>query len=88
MAFHKRFLESIAMCEPYEDTDEQRQVVWDCEMLVKELRPLYRQLSLKARRLRRCAKGRKYLFSTLDRKKTVLQKLNRAEDILAWSMGH
>lgn len=87
MAFHKRFLESVATCEPYEDTDEQRQVVWDCEMLVKDLRPLYRQLSLKARRLRRCSKGRKYLFSTMDRKKVVRRKLDQAEDILAWSRG-
>ena len=87
MAFHKRFLEDIAMCAPYEDTDEQRQVVWDCEMLLKDLRPLYRQLSLRVRRCRRDPKGRKYLVNALERKKTVRHKMDQAEDILAWSLG-
>lgn len=87
MAFHKRFLESVATCEPYEGTDEQRQVVWDCEMLARDLRPLYRQLSLRGRRLTRCSKGRDYLFKTLKRKRAVRRKLDQAEDILAWSRG-
>jgi hypothetical protein len=85
MAFHQRILEDIAMYVPYEDTDEQRQAVWDAEMLAKDLRPLYRQLSLRVRRYRK--ERSKYLLKTLERKKTVRQKLDRAEDILAWSLG-
>jgi hypothetical protein len=85
MAFHQRILEDIAMYVPYEDTDEQRQAVWDAEMLAKDLRPLYRQLSLRVRRYRK--ERSKYLLKTLERKKTVRQKLDREEDILAWSLG-
>ena len=85
MAFHQRILEDIAMYVPYEDTDEQRQAVWDAEMLAKDLRPLYRQLSLRVRRYRK--ERSMYLLKTLERKKTVRQKLDRAEDILAWSLG-
>ena len=86
MAFHQRILEDIAMYVPYEDTDEQRQAVWDAEMLLRDLRPLYRQLSLRVRRYRR--ERSEYLVKALERKKIVRQKLDRAEDIIAWSMGH
>jgi hypothetical protein len=86
MAFHQRILEDIAMYVPYEDTDEQRQAVWDAEMLLKDLRPLYRQLSLKVRRYRKDRS--KYLLTTLERRKIVHRRLNQAEDILAWSLGH
>lgn len=85
MAFHQRILEDIAMYVPYEDTDEQRQAVWDAEMLLRDLRPLYRQLSLRVRRYRR--ERSEYLVKALERKKIVRQKLDRAEDIIAWSMG-
>ena len=87
MAFHKRILEDISLYVPYEDTDEQRQAVWDAEMLLKDLRPLYRQLSLRIRRYRRDPKGRRHLLKTLERKKIVRQRLDQAEDILAWSLG-
>lgn len=73
------------MYVPYEDTDEQRQAVWDAEMLLRDLRPLYRQLSLRVRRYRR--ERSEYLVKALERKKIVRQKLDRAEDIIAWSMG-
>jgi len=84
MAFHKRILEDIALYVPYDDTDEQRQAVWDAEMLLKDLRPLYRQLSIRVRRYRK--ERSKHLLKTLERKKNVRQRLDQAEDILAWSL--
>ena len=82
MAFHQRVMEV-----PYEDTDEQRQAVWDAEMLLKDLNPLMRRLCLKVRNLRRNGKDT-YLLKALERKRDVRRKIDESRAILDWSLGH
>ncbi len=81
MAFHQRIIET-----PYEDTDEQRQAVWDAEMLLKDLNPLMRRLCLKIRNLRRNGKDI-YLLRALERKRDVRKKIDTARAVLDWSLG-
>jgi hypothetical protein len=85
MAFHQRIIDEVALCMPYEDTDEQRQAVWDSEMLLKDLKPLYRKFSLKVRRYRQ--QRSVYLYDTMKRRQVVRLKMEQAEDIIAWSLG-
>ena len=82
MAFHQRVMEF-----PYEDTDEQRQAVWDAEMLLKDLNPLMRRLCLKIRNLRRTGKD-VYLLRALERKRDVRKKIDDARAVLDWSFIH
>lgn len=84
MAFHQRIIDDVASYVPYEDTDDQRQAVWDSEMLLKDLRPLYRRLSLVIRRQR---KQKRVNLATLQRRYDVRVKMEQAEDIIAWSLG-
>ena len=87
MAFHKRIIDDVALYAPYEDTDEQRQAVWDSEMLLKDLKPLYRKISLQVRRQRANKRLRKYLYDTMMRRQVIRLKMEQAEDIIAWSLG-